>query len=216
MNQITIRDVEARDLPEIKAIIDEIWEFSDWFETEGAADTALGIYFNQVLYGNSFGKAALLDGKVVGVIFGHVKGELPKYRMLQEDNTKYIMSLLNMHEDDRSIINEFISKMHYGYEELIAKKIDSYDGVLDFLIVSEKAQGLKIGKKLWDELAAYFRETKAKSIYVFTDTECNFGFYDHLGFSRKGERDVTYIFGDEPDEQYDETIFLYDYQFGKG
>ena len=210
MKEILIRDVKEEDFPEIKEIIDETWEYSDLFDGERALDAALGLYFNQVLYGCSFGKAAVLDGKVIGVIFGYVNGESPKYRMMQEDNSEYILTLLNMPEGERKNINEYMSKLHYTYEKLLNGKKASYDGTLDFLILSEEARGLKIGRKLWDELAVYFKKNDVKSIYVFTDTECNFGFYEHLGFSRKGQQDVTYIFDDEP---FEATIFLYDYQF---
>ena len=207
MKEIIIRDVKEEDFPEIKEIIDETWEYSDLFDGKRALDAALGLYFNQVLYGCSFGKAAVLDGKVLGVIFGYVNGEMPKYRMLQEDNSEYILTLLNMPECERKNINEYMSKLHYTYEKLLNGKKASYDGTLDFLILSKDARGLKIGRKLWDELAVYFKKNDVKSIYVFTDTECNFGFYEHLGFSRKGQQDVTYIFDDEP---FEATIFLYD------
>ena len=212
MTPVIIRDVEARDLPEIKEIINEIWHFSELFDDQKSIDTALGIYFNQVLFTSSFGKAALLDNKVVGVILGHVKGETPKHRMLLEDITKHILAVLNMTEHDRKNINEFMSKVHNTYEKLMGSNSDSYDGVLDFLILSEKARGLKIGKKLWDELVIYFKETNARSICVFTDSDCNFGFYEHIGFLRRGEQDITYTFGDE---HFKESIFLYDYHFGE-
>jgi len=213
MKEIMVRDVKEEDFPEIKEIIDETWEYSDLFDDENSLDAALGLYFNQVLYGCSFGKAAVLDGKVIGVIFGYVNGDTPKYRMMQEDNSEYILTLLNMPEGERKNINEYMSKLHYTYEKLLNGKKASYDGTLDFLILSKDARGLKIGRKLWDELAVYFKKNDVKSIYVFTDTECNFGFYEHLGFSRKGQQDVTYIFDDEP---FEATIFLYDYQFDQG
>jgi len=212
MKEVTIRDVEADDLPEIKKLIDDAWDFGDLFESEASLDTALGLYFNQVLYDSSFGKAAVLDGKVVGVIFGYVNGQAPKFRMMLEDPAGHIVSLLNMTKDERQNVKEFMTKLNGVYSELIDDKIDGYDGTLDFLVISQEAQGLKIGRKLWDELSAYFKETKAGSIYVFTDTECNFGFYEHIGFSRKGQRQMTYFF---TDEKLDVDVYLYDYKFDK-
>ncbi|MCL1993048.1 MAG: GNAT family N-acetyltransferase [Spirochaetes bacterium] len=209
MEEIVIRDVEEADWPQIKKMIDDTWGFSDLFESEGATDAALGLYFNQVLYNTSFGKAALVGGRLAGIIFGYANGELPKFRMMMEDPAAHIMSLLNMKEYERQNINEFMTKLGGAYEGLLEEGGD-YDGTLDFLVVSEEARGLKIGARLWEEVKAYFQEKKARAIYVFTDTECNFGFYEHLGFSRRAQTPLTYVFAGE---RLEVEVYLYDYKF---
>ena len=210
MNQVIIRDVEEKDFAEIKEIINKTWGFEELFESEEGLETALGIYFNQVLYGNSFGKAAILNDKVVGVIFAFANGEIPKYRIMMDDSTEYILTLINLSENERSAINEYMGKLDSTYEELLEGKADFYDGTLDFLILSEEARGLKIGKRFWDEVESYFKKCNAKSIYVFTDTMCNFGFYEHMGFSRQNQKSIEFIFDDKKAEL---DVFLYDYKF---
>ena len=210
MNQVIIRDVEERDFAGIKEIINKTWGFEEIFGTEEGLETALGIYFNQVLYGNSFGKAAILDDKVVGVIFAFANGEIPKYRMMMDDSTEYILTLINLQENERKAIYEYMSKLGSAYEELLDGKDDFYDGTLDFLIVSEEARGLKIGKRFLDEVETYFKERNAESIYVFTDTMCNFGFYEHMRFSRQNKKSIEFIF-DGKRAALD--VFLYDYKF---
>ena len=210
MNQVIIRDVEEKDFAEIKEIINKTWEFEEIFESEEGLETALGIYFNQVLYGNSFGKAAILNDKVVGVIFAFANGEVPKYRMMTDDSTEYILTLINLQENERKAIYEYMGKLDSTYDELLEGKTDFYDGTLDFLIVSEEVRGLKIGKRFWNEVESYFKERNAKSIYVFTDTMCNFGFYDHIGFSRQNEKSIEFVFGDKKAAL---DVFLYDYNF---
>ena len=210
MRQVIIRDVEERDFLEIKKIIDQTWGFEKLYPDKAALDTALGIYFNQVLYGCSFGKAAILDNKIVGVIFGSANGEKPKYRMMLEDSTKQILTLLTLPESYRKNIYEYTYKLCGAYDELLESKADLYKGTLDFLIVSEEARGLKIGQKLWEEISLYFQKNNAESIYVFTDTNCNYGFYEHLGFSMKEARDIEFVFGSE---HLPLKIFLYDYRF---
>ena len=207
---ITIRDVEASDLPALKAMIDETWEWVDLVESQEALDATIGLYLNQVLYGSSFGKVALLDGKIVGAIFGAAEGEPPTYRMLQDDGMDHTLTLLNATENERRDVYECISKINSTYADLLRGKADSYDGSLVFLAVSEAAQGLGLGKKLWQELRAYFEANATKSVYVYTDTDCNYQFYESVGFRRSGEQDLTCTFrvGD-----WDVRIFLYEYQF---
>ena len=208
MDQVIIRDVEKKDFPAIKAIISETWDIGT--EDEKTQGAILGLYLNQVLYWSSFGKAAVLGGKVVGVIFGFLDEDTPKYRMLQEDGMEHVIKLLDASENDRKDAHEYLSKTLGAYDELVADIIDLYDGSLDFFVVSEEARGLGVGKRLWGEIAAYFKENGAGSIYVYTDTLCNFGFYDHNGFQKKREYTLTYNFSDGQEQ---ENILLYDYKF---
>ena len=109
MNQATIRDVEARDIPELKAIIGAVWDWLDLIDDGHALDATLGIYLNQILHEATFGRAAVLNGKVVGAIFGSAGGAEPKYRMLLEDGTAHAVTLLGASERNRKNIFNYLS-----------------------------------------------------------------------------------------------------------
>jgi N-acetylglutamate synthase-like GNAT family acetyltransferase len=66
------------------------------------------------------------------------------------------------------------------------KTNQSFDANVEFLVVSPDAQGMGVGKKLWFDLKETFVGQGIKDIYVYTDTSCNFGFYDHQGFTKIG------------------------------
>ena len=47
------------------------------------------------------------------------------------------------------------------------------------------------------------------NFYLFTDTSCNWQFYEHLGLTRRAERSQTLnVDGD----RVEMTFFIYDYQ----
>ncbi|MCL2380956.1 MAG: GNAT family N-acetyltransferase [Treponema sp.] len=207
MRQITIRDVRAEDVPEIKAIIAGVWDWEGMFDGERTLDAALGIYLNQVLFEATFGRAAVVNGKVAGVIFGSVDGVEPKYRTLLEDGTAHALTLLAAPESDRKTILGYFAKIAAIYEELTSGIMDDYDGTLDFLVLAKEAQGLGIGKRLWAALKAYFAENNTKRIYLYSDTECNTGFYESQGFAKRLERKAAFDFDGEV---FEADIFLYD------
>lgn len=129
--------------------------------------------------------------------------------MLVEDSTDDIFTLMEGSSADRAGFCEFMRKLNQIYDDLIVDRLEDYNGTLDFFVVSEKARGQRIGKKLWNELLAYFEENQAKSIYVYTDSSCNFGFYDYNGFKRVATQDL--IMNSEGNDECTE-IYLYDYQ----
>jgi len=205
-----IRDLEEMDIPEIKNIINEVWGFSELINDKKVLDATIGLYINQVLYYSTFGRVATLNDKVVGVISGIVNGEKPKYRHFLEDGTTHAITLLGATGREQRGIYEYFTKEKEVYSQLSAGLHDDYNGCLDFLILSEEAQGLGIGKKLWTNLKAYFEEKNVKSVYLYSDTACNFGFYEHQGFVRKREQNMDLNF---EGEIYQEMNFLYDIQF---
>jgi len=207
MSFVEIRDVKPQDIPAIKAVIAEAWDWISLIEDVETLNSTISIYFNQVLYGGTFGRVAVLNDKVIGVIFGSMDGKLPEYRMLMEDGTAHAVVLLGAPETDRKNIYEYLSKVRAVYEELVSGFIGNYDGTLDFLVLTQEAQGLGIGKSLWMALKSYFEENNAASIYLYTDTECNFGFYEHCGFAKRAEQDITFALDGE---DFQTSIFLYD------
>ena len=202
-----IREVKPQDIPAIKTVIAEAWDWVSLIEDAETLKSTIGIYLNQVLYEGTFGRVAVLNDKVIGVIFGSIDGAPPEYRMLMEDGSAHAVVLLGASETDRKNIYEYLSKVRATYEELVSGFIDNYDGTLDFLVLTKEAQGLGIGKSLWVALKSYFEENNATSIYLYTDTECNFGFYEHCGFTKRAEQDVTFAFDGE---DFQTSIFLYD------
>ena len=60
-------------------------------------------------------------------------------------------------------------------------------GEVIFLAVDPTSHGQGIGRMLIEELS---RRHKGQRIYLFTDSGCSYGFYEHMGFVRVGERDI--------------------------
>jgi len=210
MNNVIIRDVEINDILSIKTVINEVWEWDTIIEDEKTLDAAMGLYLSQVLLNGTFGRVAVLNNKVVGVIFGSVDGVKPQYRMLMEDATAHAMTLFGATERDRKNFYEVMLKLSSTYKQLMNGIRENYNGTLDFLVLAEYAQGLGIGKSLWLALKEYFEENKVKSIYLYSDTECNFGFYESQGFTKRREIEVEFNYDGE---LFKVNEFLYDLTF---
>ena len=210
MNGIVIRDIAAGDIPAIKDVVREVWAWEDFFDDHAIIDACVAIYFAPVLHGATFGRVALLDGKVVGVVFGAVDGERPSYKHLLEDLTPQILLMLQADELDRLGMCEYISKQTAVYKDLITGIKGEYGGTLDFLVLSKSAQGKGIGKRLWLALKEYLEAKSVAKVFLFSDSECNFGFYEKQGFVRRSKMDMSVVVDGEEDvtEQY-----LYEYRF---
>lgn len=66
------------------------------------------------------------------------------------------------------------------------------DGELVFLAADPAAQHKGVGTQL---LAEFERREAAKTVYLYTDDQCTYQFYDHRGFERAGEKDIVMDMG---------------------
>lgn len=75
-------------------------------------------------------------------------------------------------------------KVFLVHEELLKRNDKGFDGGLTLFAVSDKSQGLGIGKNLLNLVKDYWDNNNTKQIYLFTDDKCNYGFYDYNNFKR--------------------------------
>ena len=64
-------------------------------------------------------------------------------------------------------------------KELLTRCPTDYQGELAFFAISQKCRGKGIGKALFQKVVEYMRSQKIQKFYLFTDTSCNYGFYEH-------------------------------------
>ena len=87
--------------------------------------------------------------------------------------------LLFKKNDEKKQISDF-------FKALLVKKVVPIDSracsEIVSLFVKTSCQGLGLGRKLLDTLLSVCKKNKIESIYLFTDTDCNYKYYDNMGF----------------------------------
>ena len=214
MNSLVIRDIEENDLHVLKSLIVEAWgegwNFNRFDQHTDLFQALLEAYLSIFLNSSTFGRVAVIDGNVAGAILCSINGHAEKFRQLQKDRIQHTLALLSASEPERNDILEHLSISFQTVGQLLEDKIGGYDGSLEFIAVAKQAQGLKVGKALWNEVYGYFKSNNVKSIYLIADSQCNTGFYDSNGFSRVAAKKAIYNY---TTGQKEFDIYLYDYRF---
>ena len=213
MKDLIIRDVEEKDFSALKLLIAEAfgkgWNLGRFEQNESLFQTLLDVYASIFLEPSTFGKVAEVGGAVVGAILASLDGDMPKFRQLQGNIAPNMLTLLTATEDERADIVTHMSTSFQAIGQLLGSVVEPYGGSLELLVVSEQAQGLQIGKMLWNEAAGYFNSKNVASIYLIADSACNTGFYDCNGFSKVGAVEALY---DYTAGQKKSDIFVYEYR----
>lgn len=204
-NKITFRPILKKDYPEIETIIRKTWNY-DQFCSPKIAKQLAKIFLLSVLANQTYSQVALIDDKCVGVIMAkNIKEHhCPiKFRFNQFIN---ILKLL-VSKEGRDVSNIF-NDVNNIDRQLLQDSHKEYQGEIAFFAVNETYRGIGLGKKLFLQALDYMKEANVNEFYLYTDTSCNYHFYEHLGMIRRVEKQHAF-----PIEQTSATMtfYLYDY-----
>lgn len=209
MSKIIYRDLIKDDYNTVKKMICDAFGFKDFIKDTKYLDSLLTLYLQSCILESSFSKVAVKDKKVIGIILGNSKNKKSSLKKAY-NNFSFISSgfkVIFANKENRKSFKEFM-KVQNAYNEIIKGKKNNFDGCIQLFIVSEECRGFGVGKKLLNYLFDYMKSSNVKSLYLYTDTRCNYGFYDSHNFKRINEKEVLF---DSFNEKLD--VFLYSYSF---
>ncbi|MDZ5254043.1 GNAT family N-acetyltransferase [Clostridium sp. LIBA-8841] len=191
MKNVIYRDIKKEDLKEIEELIRDAFGFNNFIHNKELLDMITTLYLEETIAESSFIKVASKDDKVLGVILCNATKDSTNYNHLfihlNQENFPTTLPIKN--DKDKNETNEFL-KIKDAYYELLKGKESLFDSSINLFIVSKEARGLGIGKTLLSYSLKYMNSVGTSSLYLFTDTRCNYGFYESQGFNRLEEKNV--------------------------
>ena len=183
--QIKYRPIQSSDYPAIETIIRKAWKY-DQFTSPKVAKRLAKVFLTSCLTNQTFTCVAICDEKPVGVIMGKNRKKHPKSLSHLVRHWLAVAQLITCKEGIQ------ISKMYGDIDkidqELLQDTQTEFDSQLAFFVMDENQRGLGIGKKLYQTFLDYLASEDLNKFYLFTDTTCNFGFYEHQGLHRLEEK----------------------------
>ncbi|MFR6018953.1 MAG: GNAT family N-acetyltransferase [Paraclostridium sordellii] len=209
MKRVIYRNILDSDYEIIKQLIGDAFGFTEFIKDKELLDIVLSGYLQDCILDSSFSKVAQMDSKVIGFVLGNAKKDKNRIsncgNPLNFNNNEIDLMISN--EENKNLLKEF-SKFTDTYKELIKKKENTFQSCIQLFVVSRESRGLGVGKNLIKYLFDYMKSMDVKSLYLFTDTRCNYGFYDSKNFNRIDEKEVYF---DSIGSSL--NIFLYSYNF---
>ena len=203
-NNIKLRELKKEDVPALEDVIRKTWNY-DRFATPKTARKLAKVYLATCLTNQTYTRVAEVNGVPVGLILGkdiekhHCP---PKYRLRQ---ISALCGLL-ISKEGREILN-FYKNVDDIDNRLLRQCSKDYTGELALFALSPEYRGLGIGKMLFRCLLAYMESRSISDFYLYTDTSCNFGFYEHQGMVRQQQyKHLVHMKGQKGELEF----YLYD------
>lgn len=209
MKNLVYRNLETKDFESIQNLICETFNFNNFISNKTILKEVLRLYFEESLMESSFAQVVTNNQGVIGFIFAKAKNDFTNYSQLLniDANQKTKIDFSSLTQQDIDEITEFI-KIKETYFDHLTHNSNNFQGNINLFAVSKEARGIGIGKNLLKNTFEYMKNQSVSSLYLFTDTRCNYGFYDVQSFERLSEKNV-YI----KTISSDINTFLYSYTF---
>ena len=186
MNAVIYRPYKRQDFKAVSSIINIIWKHESYYSPKTAVRLSEA-YLRLCLTEQTFTQVALADGKPIGIIMGnHIRRHrCPLVLRLQAGWSVLVLSMTA--EGRRSW--RFLEEIDRIYAALLSGQPQEYRGELSFFAIHPDYHGQGIGRELFSRFCIYMERENIQHFYVFTDTSCNYGFYEYMnmfGGARKG------------------------------
>ena len=195
-----------REFKPLENIIRETWNY-DKFCSPKTASKLAKVFLSSCLTNYTFSRVAVLDERIVGIILVNNKA---KHKCPLSYKLKQIKSIVSLYACKEGRKASKIFGNVYGIDQqLLNENHKSYPAELALFAVDSSCRGKGIGKKLFQSALDYIQQQELNEFYLFTDTSCNYGFYEHQGMVRRCEKKHHFhINGQIATMQF----FIYDYQ----
>lgn len=205
MEEIILREYQEADRQALEDIIRETWEYDKFCSPKIAVKMAR-LYLDSCLANQTFTRVAIADHVPVGIIMGK---NIQKYKCSLKLRVKWLKSVISLYSSKEGRrISKMFGKIQGIDKQLLSECGKEYEGELAFFAINKKCRGKGLGRRLFQSVADYMKSQNISEFYLFTDTSCNYPFYEHLGLTRRCEKKQAININDR---KGDMTFFIYDY-----
>lgn len=203
--EIFFREFKKEDSKAIEEIIIEAWNYNDLCSNKTAHKLAK-VFLSSCLTNQTYTKVALLNNQPIGVIMAR---DNKTHKCPMKYRIKQILDIISLYlcKEGRNTSKIFSSVSEID-KNLLNECKKEYEGEVSFFAISSKARGKGIGKKMFLNMLEYMKSQSVNNFYLFTDTTCNYGFYEHQGMMRRNEKSQTFLIQGKEAKM---TFFIYDY-----
>lgn len=204
---VEIREYQKQDFKALENVIRETWDYDQFCRPKIASKLAR-VFLSSCLANQTFSRVAVLDGTPIGIILGKniATHQCPiNYRLNQ---VRAILSLYISKEGRK--VSKIFKNVNGIDKQLLKECKKEYSAELSLFAVSSSCRGKGIGKILFQSVLDYFKQNNLNEFYLFTDTSCNYGFYEHQGMKRCCEKKHIFQIKEQTSKM---NFFIYEYSF---
>lgn len=202
------RNFKQADVKDLYRFTYQAWyqETGEKFPTETEAVTWIDVYSS--LNSASYGQVVEIHGQVAGIILADVFNHEKSLRLFQGDQSTHFQKLLAGDPDYQKLYIHQTNQTNHSNQKLLESSNVDYQAEILLFIVDPKFQGQGVGTKLYETCLNHLKDSGVQHFYLYTDTFCNYPFYDKRGLRQVGR--LPFLGELTNNHEQDHYYFMYD------
>ncbi len=195
MTELVFRTLKHTDYEDCARLAAQAWPVNSHLTSEPEAWRFMGPYIDiAVGWSNWTEVACEPSGRLIGLMFGEIKGRTPGGRKRMGVGTRVLTSELKVHA--KFVLGRYgrVERLPavlrtFGTTELklIINRPEA-DAEVNLFLVDAEFRGMGLGRTLMDKFVEAARRRGAKRMSVYADDHAsNWAFYERYGFTRTGK-----------------------------
>lgn len=204
--KIQYREYKKKDFRFILEMALTTWDYNEWVPVK--AVKPMGTYYISEVLGISDAVwVAEYAGNIVGI--AAVKNKQNNTNHFYYKIKKWLATLeIMVVGEGKNEFYQFIKTEELS-EKLLTSTGKKFDAELTILMVDSNFKGFGVGSGLYNLFLTYLEQNKLNKFYIFTDSSCNFEFYDNKGLKCIARETFYWEEEKNSNEQFLEEYFLY-------
>ncbi|MDO4900097.1 GNAT family N-acetyltransferase [Actinomyces sp.] len=202
MSTITYRPYEPRDAEGVLAIINDAFHIHRYAPRPYLERSAADVFLADCLLSSSYAQVAVANddsasddaGKIMGVLMGRVEGEskLPGQPAAYTKKAASLAWLATAGIPQWNTLRQALDLKH-RYPELRQDVLGTGAAALTdevtVFAVHAACRGHGVGSRLYDDFMEHLRDHGRTDFFLYTDSLCNYEFYEDRGMVRAAARE---------------------------
>lgn len=208
-DEVYIRRLRRADYPALVELIRQTWyadqtdgdtvghEPADRARRHSVAWRLAAIDAHDCLARTTYAAVVERNGRIIGVILGSVPVKVTRIQILRHRWQQASLALpMLASRAGRNGLREQLAILHAD-RALIQTAGNDYQAEIVLFLVSPEAKGQGVGGRLFTHMLDRFHALGIRQYFLFTDTTCDYGFYEHKGLQRAGVRNLALAHGEQ-------------------
>lgn len=178
---IDIRNFEKQDYPFCEELVNEAWHFDKIFTDKNLSKIALRMYTKGGLASGNINLVAIVQGRVVGFLFGlnHLSKAKSRGKIMLAIDSIISFNFKKMDKIERDTFIKVLTDHNKNRTRIEPSKSSE----VCLFVVSQDLRGKNIGTELWETFRDSCIATGVKRIRVETNTLGASSYYEKQGFT---------------------------------
>ncbi|EPL8092492.1 GNAT family N-acetyltransferase [Morganella morganii] len=177
-----LHTISDADIAQINELIITTWDYRSWIPKEKVLPMAEFLLDDVILTSSRI--FVVRDGDTIaGIMAVTASADLQEKVRAKTRQYSALKNIIARDPQEETLFDMYLNTLIIN-GNLLASCDGNFDASLNLFMIDARFRGQGIGNRLWQLAMGYLREKQSARYFLWTDSDSDFGFYEHKGLQR--------------------------------